>query len=74
MIKLQARNTLAVGQDGRFSQLTQLATIGKSFQDVLLHVEVVVRYGGHFLAQLRQILYRLFHTVIGDIVGGRFGA
>ena len=74
MIEFQPWNALAIGEHGRFSQLTQLATIEEGLQDILLHVEVVVGDGGHFLAQSRQIFHRLFYTVIGDIIGGGFGA
>jgi hypothetical protein len=33
-----------------------LATVEEGFQDVLLDIEIVVSDGGHFVAQLGQVL------------------
>ena len=52
MIQLQARNTLAIGQQGGLSELAQLSTIHEGFQDVLLHLLVLIHDGGKLLSQL----------------------
>ena len=52
MIQLQARNTLAIGQQGGLSELAQLSTIHEGFQDVLLHLLLLIHDGGKLLSQL----------------------
>jgi hypothetical protein len=52
MIPLQARDTLALGQPGGLSELAQRSTIEEGFQDVLLHLLVLIQDGGKLLSQL----------------------
>jgi hypothetical protein len=42
VIELETRNALSRRRDCRFRELSQLATIYKGFQDMLLDVEVVI--------------------------------
>lgn len=46
MVELQAGDSLSVGRGGGLSQFLELASIDKSFQDVLLGVVVVVNETG----------------------------
>jgi len=50
MIKLQAGNTLAVGENRRFGDFAQLTAIDEYFQDLLLGIVVVVDDLRHSLA------------------------
>ena len=52
MIQLQAKNTLAIGQQGGLSERAQLSRIHKGLQDVLLHLLVLIHDGGKLLSQL----------------------
>ena len=51
-----------------------MSAVDKRDQDILLHFEIAVDDGGLLLTQLRQVLDRFVHTVVADIVGGRFRA
>ena len=42
VIEPEARNALSRRGESRFRELSQLAAIDKGFQDILLHVEVVI--------------------------------
>jgi hypothetical protein len=54
--------------------LAELAAIDEGFQNVLLHVEVVVDDGGKLLAELGQMVDGLVDGVVVNVVGGRLGA
>jgi hypothetical protein len=74
VIELEAGSALSGGGDRRVRQLSQLPAIDEGFQDVLLHVEVVVVDGRERRAQRRQVVDRFADAVIGDVVGRSFGA
>jgi len=42
VIELETRNALSRRRDCRFRELSQMATIYKGFQDILLDIEVVI--------------------------------
>lgn len=60
MIEFQTRDAPAVGQNGGLSELAELATIQKGFQDILLNIEVTVVDGGQFFSKLGQMVDGLF--------------
>ena len=59
--------------NGRLRKLSQLAAIDEGLQDVLLHVEIVVVDCREGTTQSRQVLHRLVHAVVVDVVAGGLG-
>src|SRR5260370_2033550 len=74
VIELQTGDAFAVREDGGLAEVSQLAAIEEGFQDVLLNIQVVVNNRGELLAEFWKMVDGLFHGVVGNIVGGGFGA
>jgi len=74
MVQLETGYSLAVGEDRWLGELAELPTIQEGLQNVLLDIPVVVSDGCHLLAEFGKILHGLLDAVVGDVVGGRFGA
>ena len=55
VVQFQAGNPFATGKHGGFCQLTQLASVDKGFQDVLLDGEIVVADGRQLVSELGQV-------------------
>ena len=73
VVEFEAGNAFSGGQNRGFGKLSKLAAIDESFENVLLHIEVVVVDGCHLLAELGKIFDRFSDALIGDI-GGCLGA
>ena len=74
VVQFQAGNPFTTGKHGRFCQLTQLSSVNKGFQDVLLDGEIVVADGRQLVSELGQVFDRLLDPIVGDVVGRCFGA
>ena len=74
MIELQAGNPFAVGEDRGLAELAKLAAIDEGFENVLLHVEVVVDDGGKLLSEFWKMVDGFVDGVVVNVVGGRLGA
>ena len=70
VVKLEAGDALSRWRDGRFCELSQLATINEGLQNILLYVQVVVVDRRKGIAETQQILHRFVHAVIVDVVAG----
>ena len=73
MIQFQARNPSAVGKHGGLSQLTQLASVDKGLQDVLLDCEIIVADAGQLISQWRQVFDSLPDPIISHVIGRKLG-
>ena len=74
VVQLQPGNPFAAGKHCGFCQLTQLPSVDKGFQDVLLDGEVVVADGRQLVSELGQVFDSLLDPIVGDVVGRCFGA
>src|SRR6266852_6309609 len=74
MIELEPGNAFAVGQACRFGELTQLPTVHKGLENVLLHRQVAIGHGGHGLAQTRHMFNGLGDPEVRHVVGRGLGA
>lgn len=74
MVQLESGYPLAVGEDRWLGELSELPAIQEGLQNVLLDIQVVVSDRCHPLAELGKILHCLLDAVVGDVVGGGFGA
>ena len=69
VVQFQAGNPFAAGKDCGFCQLTQLASVDKGFQDVLLDGEIIVADGRQLVSELGQVFDRLLDAIVGDVIG-----
>ena len=74
VVQFQAGNPFATGKHGGFCQLTQLPSVDKGFQDVLLDGEIIVADGRQLVSELGQVFDSLLDPIVGDIIGRCFGA
>ena len=74
VVELEAGDALSGRGDCRLRQLSQLPAVDEGFDDVLLHVEVIVVDGRQRVAQRRQVIDGFPDAVVGDVVGRCFGA
>jgi hypothetical protein len=74
MMELQTGDAFAVREDGGLAEVSQLTAIEEGLQDVLLNIPIVVNHRGELLTELRKMVNGLFHRVVGNMVGGGFGA
>ena len=66
MVELEAGDALSRRRDGRFRELSELATIDEGLQNVLLHVQVIVIDRREGIAENREIFDRFVHAVVVD--------
>ena len=74
VVQFQAGNPFATGKHGGFSQRTQLPSVDKGFQDVLLDGEIIVADGRQLISELGQVFDRLLDPIVGDVIGRCFSA
>ena len=74
VVELEAGDALSRRRDGRFRELSELATIDEGLQNVLLHVQVIVIDRREGIAENREIFDRFVHAVVVDVVARRLGA
>jgi hypothetical protein len=55
-------------------QLTQLPSVDKGLQDVLLDGEIIVTDGRQLVSELGQVFDSLLDPIVGDVIGRCFGA
>jgi hypothetical protein len=72
--RVSSRESVYHREAPRFCQLTQLSSVNKGFQDVLLDGEIVVADGRQLVSELGQVVDRLLDPIVGDVVGRCFGA
>ena len=58
VVELEAGDALSRRRDGRFRELSELATIDEGLQNVLLHVQVIVIDRREGIAENREIFDR----------------
>ncbi len=73
IIELETGNAFSRGGDCRLRQLPQLPAVDEGFDDVLLHVEIVVVDRREGAAQGRQVIDGLSDAVVGHIVSRGLG-
>jgi hypothetical protein len=74
IVQFQVGNPFATGKHGGFCELTQLPSVDKGFQDVLLDGEIIVADARQLVSELGQIFNRLLDPRVSDVIGRCFGA
>jgi hypothetical protein len=74
VVEFEPGNPFTTGKHCGLCQLTQLASVDKGLQDVLLDAKIVVANAGEPVSELWEVLHSLFDPIVGDIIGSRLGA
>ena len=74
VVEFEPRDAFTTGKHGGLGQVTQLTSIDKAFQDVLLDVKIVVANGREPVSELGEVFDGLFDPIGGDGIGSRLGA
>jgi hypothetical protein len=55
-------------------RVSQLTSVDKGFQDVLLDAEIVVANLCQLISKLWEVLHSLLDSIVADVIGGWLGA
>ena len=73
MIQFESGNPFAIGSQSWFTQLSELSSIQKGLQDILLHILMALGDTLQLFSQGNEIFYCLIDAVVSvHIIAGRF--
>src|SRR5258707_12783023 len=73
MVQFESGNALAMGPQSWFRQFSELSSIQKRLQDVLLHILIALGDTLQFFSQGNKVFYSLIDVVVSfHIIAGSF--